>query len=1334
MSGTTTITKVEFLSFSGGVTVNVNGAGASTSAADASLPTIRLVGATNANYSTIGAAVTAASEIVADIIVIAPGVYTEEVAISKSLSLYGTQGYVNAPTSYANTNNGTVLRAVDADPAISVTGTANVPVYGLSIVSSAAATGTGVSLNGASVNVDFTNSQISGFATGILAANGAAIDSTFANGVLTSNTKSISNTGSGTFIAGGASETVRNWWGQTASPVAAVSANVTYDAWIGKGDTTIVSVTQSTSLIAVQAINAAGFGTNLVAATDLTGVTAPANTTTTITATGGRKRFSGGSPALTVAANATVTLTGSPIQLDMTTYDGSSYGNVSDPTIQLATNASLTFSTTVDIFATSAAGAWSAFEFLAGPGQSVSVTGGNTVSIVIPAGSQELFIQNLGTSNLDFTGFTFYVGTPQGMSYDEAVYNFTGNFGAYAGMTFDLLVKNSAESFTIEDSVYHKLDNAAVGLVTWNANNVYVTQNSGSIQRGVDAVSANGTVNIQGANTAGFVYDAFEVNKRVTLVGSNTGTQVTNPTAANITLNSSANVSGSAGITSGNVTAYNYSGSLTQGQALAANGGTIYLPAGQTYEQQLTVTNTLTLQATNWDASGQGAAVNAPVFDGANISFGAAITSSTGGDVTIRGVAFTGWGADLASPAVFANGGKATAENIYVDATGGLYGLLSQTNNASLVVTNSVIVNGDRGIGAVGGATLTVSGSNISGTAGAAVYVASSTATLTQNVLSGNLGYGVDVGGSTANVTITGNDLSGNAVKAVRNTTRTASTVVNASNNWWGSVVATSVNASVLSTGTPNRVDITPYLLSGSDTNVSAPGFQGDFSQLAVTTLGNQSGATGRIQEGVNSIANGSLTGIDRLLAVNDGTYAGANVNQSLTLAAQSLTLNSALTLSSPTKISADLTSVGGSAGTSTTLNVSSGNLAVDAATTFTGSGTLNLQSATGSITGSGEITSGTLNLAAPAGSITASTNVSSLTANASTGVAITETSDITLTSVTTSTGNANVTAGGSITATKVVATAGSVRLDATGAIEAVNVSGGTNATLQATGAINVTRVAATNTANLSGGSLNMSGTTSAATVLLSGTTGIAGSGAINATTVSATSASGNVSLSGLNTTAFSGSALGDVTITDLGSLNLGPVTSTTGDVNVTVGTTLNVTGAVAATAGDVAYKAGSVVLTSTTSGGDVIINATSGGISGAGLVTSTGLLTAKAPAGSISMNTAAAAIEANASTGITVTEADAITLTTVKTASGGVSVTSAAGAITVGTNVEATAGNVTLQGTSLTLTGTTTATAGSVLLTATTGGITGAGLVTGNAATISASLGTIDVATNVSS
>jgi len=921
--------------------------------------------------------------------VIAPGVYHEELSISKSLSLYGTQGYVNAPTSYVNTNNGTVLRAVDSDPALSISGTVNVPVYGLSIVSSAAATGVGVSLDGSGVNADLTNSQVSGFATGIVAANGSATQSSIANSVLTNNTLSISNTGAGTFIAGGATETARNWWGGTASPSSKVSANVTFDAWIGKDDTTTVRVTQQTSLVAVQAINAGGFGTNIVLASSLTGVTAPSNTTTTITGTGGRRRIGGGSPALTVGDNASVEITGTPVQLDMTTYDGTSYGNVSDPTIQIATGGTLTFDTDVDIFATSAAGAWSAFQFLAGAGQSVSITGGSTVSIVIPAGSEKLFIENLGTSNLDFTGFQFFTATAiNGKTYDEAVYNFDGDFDSTTDdLTFTQLVTtNTANGFQIENAVYHELDSASVGLVTWNAGNVYVTQQSGSVQRGVDAVSSGQTVNIQGATTSGFVYDAFEVNKQVSLVGSNTGANASFPTAANITLNTSANVSGSSNIFSGNVTAYAYSNSLQQAQALASNGATIYLPAGEVYAQQLTITNTLTLQATNWNPSVQGAAVNAPVFDGATFATGAAIRSNSGGNVTLRGIAFEGWGADFVSPAVFVTtGGRASAENVYVDATGGQYGLQVQGGGTSLNVTNSVIENGDRGIGAVSLSTLVVSGSRVTDTTGAAVYVSGATATVTQSVITGNLGSGVEVVGSTGTVTVTGNDLSGNTGKAVRNATSNNSVIVNASNNWWGSAAATDVNSSVVSTGTANRVDISPYLLSGSDTSAT-PGFQGDFSQLAITTLGGHVGAVSRLQEGVNSIADGSLTGVNRLLVVNDGTYAGADVNQTLTLAAQNPVLNSTLTFSAPTQISTDLTSVGGSAGTSTTLNVTSGSLAVDSPTTFTGSGTLNLRSATGSITGSGEITATSLNLSAPAGSITASTNASSLTAAASTG------------------------------------------------------------------------------------------------------------------------------------------------------------------------------------------------------------------------------------------------------------------------------------------------------------------------------------------------------------
>jgi filamentous hemagglutinin family protein len=54
----------------------------------------------------------------------------------------------------------------------------------------------------------------------------------------------------------------------------------------------------------------------------------------------------------------------------------------------------------------------------------------------------------------------------------------------------------AGSGFDIEDRVGHALDSAGLGLVTWNAGNVYVTQKSASVQRGADASSAGGTVNV----------------------------------------------------------------------------------------------------------------------------------------------------------------------------------------------------------------------------------------------------------------------------------------------------------------------------------------------------------------------------------------------------------------------------------------------------------------------------------------------------------------------------------------------------------------------------------------------------------------------------------------------------------------------------------------------------------------------------------------------------------------------------------------------------------------------------------------------------------------------
>ncbi|NUQ63575.1 MAG: hypothetical protein HUU20_13955 [Pirellulales bacterium] len=60
--------------------------------------------------------------------------------------------------------------------------------------------------------------------------------------------------------------------------------------------------------------------------------------------------------------------------------------------------------------------------------------------------------------------------------------------------------------FDIEDGIFHALDAGGGGLVTYVVGNVFVTEKSGSIQRGVDAVATGGTVHV--ATTSLPSYDA----------------------------------------------------------------------------------------------------------------------------------------------------------------------------------------------------------------------------------------------------------------------------------------------------------------------------------------------------------------------------------------------------------------------------------------------------------------------------------------------------------------------------------------------------------------------------------------------------------------------------------------------------------------------------------------------------------------------------------------------------------------------------------------------------------------------------------------------------------
>ena len=92
-----------------------------------------------------------------------------------------------------------------------------------------------------------------------------------------------------------------------------------------------------------------------------------------------------------------------------------------------------------------------------------------------------------------------------------------GNNPSYAKANVNVDARNATftgltDNFAIEDKITHKLDDADLGLVTWVASNVYVTPLSGSIQRGIDAVTGS-TVNV----AAGTYDEQVVIDKSLTL-------------------------------------------------------------------------------------------------------------------------------------------------------------------------------------------------------------------------------------------------------------------------------------------------------------------------------------------------------------------------------------------------------------------------------------------------------------------------------------------------------------------------------------------------------------------------------------------------------------------------------------------------------------------------------------------------------------------------------------------------------------------------------------------------------------------------------------------------
>jgi parallel beta-helix repeat protein len=271
---------------------------------------------------------------------------------------------------------------------------------------------------------------------------------------------------------------------------------------------------------------------------------------------------------------------------------------------------------------------------------------------------------------------------------------------------------------------------------------------------------------------------------------------------------------------------------ITDAVAAVANSGTIIVHAGA-YNESVSIGKDLSLL-------GAGAS-----------------------DVTLDGGA-------ISTPLTIENGADVLVEGFTI--TGGIFGI--DIDGADLTLTNSIVGGGSAmGVLVDNGGSVEIQDSLLDGSGlGTGVAVVDGSATITGSILQ-NRTDGVIVGAGGA-ATLFNNDLSYNfgsyAIQA-----NPAAGVVDASGNWWGSNDEATVAGKAL-----GSVDFTPYLDHGAN-NAGGVGFDGDFSHLHVTALGEQTSG-GRIQEGVDLVDAGGI------VEVHAGTFdEQVVINKSLTLDGQ---------------------------------------------------------------------------------------------------------------------------------------------------------------------------------------------------------------------------------------------------------------------------------------------------------------------------------------------------------------------------------------------------------------------------------------------------------------
>jgi hypothetical protein len=142
---------------------------------------------------------------------------------------------------------------------------------------------------------------------------------------------------------------------------------------------------------------------------------------------------------------------------------------------------------------------------------STTIDGGAT-GIAIDGGDASIVGNTLNDTALNgqTSSYIFLAnGALDGLEIDAVSVTFDGTTGA---------VKTLPQNLATEDKIEHELDAAALGFIRVKAGNIFVTPDSGSIQRGIDAATAGDILNV----ASGTYAESVDVNKAVTLFGEPT--------------------------------------------------------------------------------------------------------------------------------------------------------------------------------------------------------------------------------------------------------------------------------------------------------------------------------------------------------------------------------------------------------------------------------------------------------------------------------------------------------------------------------------------------------------------------------------------------------------------------------------------------------------------------------------------------------------------------------------------------------------------------------------------------------------------------------------------